>query len=43
MILNFVPDGKSKGMSILSHDVNAAETAGGKKTEGGAAAAAAGK
>lgn len=36
MVLHFVPDGKTKGMSILSHSVDAAETAKGK---GGAAEA----
>ncbi len=30
MVLNFVPDGKTKGMSIVSHQVDASETAKGK-------------
>lgn len=34
MVVNFVPDGKTKGMSMLSHQVDASETAKGK--EGGA-------
>ena len=35
MVVNFVPDGKTKGMSVLNHQVDAAETAKGKPgTEG---------
>jgi len=30
MIVNFVPDGKTKGMSIIGHSVDAKETAQGK-------------
>ena len=30
MVLNFIPDGKTKGMSVLAHQVSAAETAKGK-------------
>lgn len=30
MVLNFVPDGKTKGMSVLAHSVDAAETSKGK-------------
>ena len=47
MVVNFVPDGKTKGMSVISHTVDAGETAKGKKNakdqakekKGGAAAA----
>ncbi len=42
MVLNFVPDGKTKGMSIVSHQVDASETAKGKPS-GDAAAAKSGK
>lgn len=30
MVVNFIPDGKTKGMSVVSHAVDAAETAKGK-------------
>lgn len=30
MVFNFIPDGKTKGMSIIKHSVDAAETAKGK-------------
>jgi len=30
MVVNFVPDGKTKGMSIIGHAVDAKETAQGK-------------
>jgi len=43
MVVNFVPDGKTKGMSILSHQVDAAETAKGKPGAGADAAAASSK
>ena len=35
MVVNFVPDGKTSGMSVLSHQVNAEETAKGKAGTGG--------
>ena len=41
MVLNFIPDGKTKGMSILSRAVDAAETAKGKGAGKAAAAKAA--
>ena len=37
MTVNFVPDGKTKGMSVISHTVDASETAKGKKGDKGAA------
>lgn len=38
MTVNFIPDGKTKGMSVLNHQVDAAETAKGKPGKEGAAA-----
>jgi hypothetical protein len=35
MVVNFIPDGKTSGMSVLSHQVNAEETAKGKGGAGG--------
>jgi len=33
LVVNFVPDGKTKGMSVISHTVDANETAKGKTGE----------
>jgi len=38
MVVNFVPDGKTKGMSVLNHQVDAMESSKGKPGAEGAAA-----